>query len=409
MLFRSVTAPGPFATYRSWRDAADDAVRFLTTSVLGLPTDLAGEIHAGAKKIVGDSRTEIDVVPDDDPAGQPARDDLAARYRWKFAGVWFDRAAKVYLRPYAVVTGWGEEDTRPTRVAGRVVENRYRPRPSASMVSRSAGGDPEAWGDFRCVYYMNDRVHDRVIQMDVPGGGRETYGHNTAVLWEPVAAPPFWWPLPKTPDLAMAAYLAEGFHLEERGAHVEAARERAAKKRAEETLAAAGIEPPPPPVQPPPADPRPVPTPTADLLRELMPAETPQHVREGIMRSFDETEETPKPRRVTDPAEAAYAWVARDGTYWTCRGFMDHKASAHGVAEALGMSLARWKDNAEHALGEMGWAKVGRTAENEPFAWIDATKTPTDAQFDAVAKWLIHYKADPLDIQTWADSRKRPE
>ena len=171
----------------------------------------------------------------------------------------------------------------------------------------------------------------------------------------------------------------------------------------------AGIEPPPPPVQPPPADPRPVPTPTADLLRELMPAETPQHVREGIMRSFDETEETPKPRRVTDPAEAAYAWVARDGTYWTCRGFMDHKASAHGVAEALGMSLARWKDNAEHALGEMGWAKVGRTAENEPFAWIDATKTPTDAQFDAVAKWLIHYKADPLDIQTWADSRKRPE
>ena len=388
------------ARERVFEYGADDAVRFLTTSIVGLGTDLAGEVLSGGKRVVGDSRTEIDVVADDTPEGAEARAALAARYRWHFAGVWFDRSAKKFRRPYAVVTGWGENDIQPERV-----RNRYHNKPEKSMLARYAGGDPEGWSYFRCVHYMNDRVHDLCVRMAVPG----RHGENM-VLWANVDAPPLWWPVSRDPAAALAEWMAEFGSLEERGAHVEAARDRAATARAKETLAAAGIATAPP--EPPPpvgsGDPPPVPLPTADLLRELLPADTPKHVAEGIMRTLTD-DETPKPVRVTDPTEAPYAWVARDGGLWLCRGYMDHKATALGVAEALGMNLDRWQGNGDHALGELGWAKVGRDAQNEAFAWIDPVKTPTDPQFDAVARWLVHNKADPLNIQAWADRRKRPD
>ncbi len=392
------------ARERVFEYGADDALRFLTTSVVGLDAAMAGEVLDGSKRVVGDTHSEIDVVPDDAPEGETLRGELAARYRWHFAGVWFDRSTKKYRRPYAVVTGWGEDDTRrPTLETG---ENCNHSFPAGRMVSRLCGGDMESWSFYRCVRYMNDRVHDLCVRMQVPGRppGEEM------VLWSNVDAPPLWWPVARDPAVALAAYLAEFGSLDERGAHIEYARERKASERAKETLAAAGIVPPvaPEPAPEPPAEPRPLPRPTADLLRELLPDDTPKHVAEGIMRTMTD-DETPKPVRVTDPTEAPYAWVARDGGLWLCRGYMDHKATALGVAEALGMSLDRWQGNGDHALGELGWAKVGRDAQNEPFAWIDPTKTPTDPQFDAVVRWLVHNKADPLDVQAWANSRKRPE
>jgi hypothetical protein len=143
-----------------------------------------------------------------------------------------------------------------------------------------------------------------------------------------------------------------------------------------------------------------------ELLKELMPAGLPAHVEDGIVRSFAACEPF-APTKGRDPASFDYAWVQRDGTFWGCRGYMDHIATADQIAAQLGLSLGRWNGNAEHALGELGWAKVGYDAAHDPGAWIDCTKRPGEAQFDAVTRWLVSHKADPLTIQRWADTRNQ--
>lgn len=376
---------------RVFEYGADEALRFLLTSIDGLDAALAGDILAGRKRVAGDSRAGIDVVADDAPEGLVEREELAARYRWHFAGVWYDRSTKKYRRPYAVVTGWGQRDMAPNRVP-----NVNHPKPSAGFVTKYAGGCMEEWALFRCVHYMDDVVGDLAVKMQVPGrpAGEEM------VLWGEVPSPPVWVAIARDPHRALAAWLAEFDSLQERGAHIEAARERAAL-----------ISDDPPRKEPEP--PRPpkggaAPAPSADLIRSLIPPETPEHVREALMRVHTDDSE-PTTKRVTDPQDAAYAWVARDGAFWTCRGYMDHAAVAPVIARQLGMDLSRWKDNAEHALGEMGWAKVGRDDENQLAFWLDATKTASNPQFEAVTRWLIAHGGDPLVIQAWADRQRRPD
>jgi hypothetical protein len=377
----------------------DDAVRFLNTAIDGFGFDNAVAVLSGRRKIVGDSREGVD-LEDEEPA---ALAEMQRRLDWKFLGVWYDRSSRKCWRPYARVTGWGEED-----MARQRVPNRYNPRPQKTMLIHAAGGDPEAWGFHRCVYYMDDPVEDRVLLLAVPvEGGRL---ESQMVLWHPVPEIPAWLPLQTSAQKALDAWVEANGIPPERGANIEYARSKrtqelfeAASKVRDETPATKAPSCldawPPAPTESeaaPPAS-------SIGFLRSLIPEGTPKFVADGIMRSHEDaaTGDAPAPVRATNVRDVEYAWVARDGAVWPCRGYMDHIATAAALALMLKLDLSKWGGNAERCLEATGWVKIGRDAGHKLVAHGDPERHPSDSQASVVMDWLLAKGAEQDELRAW--------
>lgn len=359
-----------------------DAVHFVTSAIPEMKHEEIVSLLSGRERLTGDSRTGLDLEAEDDATSR----ELTSRHRWHYAGVWYDRSARVYFRPYARVTGWGEDD-----MARRRVPNKYQGEPHGPMTATQAGGDMEGWARYRSVHYMDDPVRDRVKLVRLPGTREEQL-----VLWRPCDAPPSWVGLSKSAEAALEDWCKEFGLPEERGAHITYQRERTALKDSR------------PADEPVPSEPPAAPAPASEgeggglspeLIRSLMPHGLPEHVADGLTRTL--SSETPPPDLVatSDTAGTKWAWVGRDGKVWPCRGYMDHIPMATALAGKFGLNLDRWKGNAEHALEETGWVKLGHDAAGEPFVYSKGRTT--EPQVRVVVDWLIAHGADGETIREW--------
>jgi hypothetical protein len=397
--------PGEFITDHA-RDRVfeygwEDGLRFLTECLHGKMTyEQMVELLAGRMRLTGEDgpgRPGLDFVAET----EEKRHEVTDRYRRLYAGIFYERSSRKNWRPYAYVDGWSSDD-----VAGLRVENKYHGHPrDYSCVAEACGGNLTKWSLARNVYYMKDPVNDRVYHVNIPGLGQCT------TLWEVVPSPPLWWKQLTRPELAAVEYVAAGGRLERRGAAAERDRkkeygEQVEKPFRDKNLTNAQLQE---------MSDRRVAEREAkdesdddkkkDFFRSLIPAGTPDHVADGLVRSMTDEGDYPDPQP-TEDLKTPWAWVSPEGVVWPARGYMDHIPLAHALGEkfhARFPNKGNYGGNAEKMLEDYGWAKVGRYADDEPKVYCE--KHPTDKQFDVILSWLAAQGADRETVEAWAEKR----
>ncbi len=365
----------------------EDGLRFLSNSVPNITYAQSIEILAGRKAFDGDSRVGCNIVDET----SERQKETNRRYGFKYAGIFYERSTKKHWRPYAYVRGWDADDIAEGRIP-----NRYHPKPAAKMLSSACGGDMAAWGRFRCVAYMDNRIDDNMFYAAIPVPGEPTL--IQAVLWRDVRSPPLWWKQVTNPQDAVIEYLAAGESLEERGAHrrvkeeklfisamTSVEREEFDKRKQMAIDNGTSI-----------ANPEPK---QKNLVRDLLEERglSPETV-DGLERALLDVGEYVLPKPTTDVSAAKWAWIDRSGQLWPCRGYMDHIPLAAELCTKF--NIAVFNNNPSKSLEDAGWGKVGISNLGDPYAACDRNKR-TPAQRQVIKDWLITHKAAGEQISRW--------
>lgn len=338
----------------NWRGA----IKILVDGLPGLGYDNAIDIVKGIKRLEGVNEVDLlEELPE-------TSTNVAKQQNSKYGGIFYDGSKTVYMKPYAYVTNWRQDDLEGP---GKV-RNIYHPFPRPGKFSADTSGDKY----YRSLYYANNKKHDRVECLKLPitelGGKTFDVPSDAMVLWEKVEQPPLWIEIHLNMQLALDEYLKIE-SLELRGGHQILNFERTALHPASNTK-------------------------DADTYAEMaatsgLPVEAIQSTLNFVQGKQDRASEP----MVDKSLSRNHGWVHLDGRFFPCD-FFEHDALAARIIQHLfNEKPPEGQNESEQRLETLGGVKI-------------ATSQLTG---DSTITWGLDHKFSKLQWNTcfdWCDKHK---